>query len=117
MASWRVESYCLFSVDLAVVAPLLLKTLCGHTNGLRLEPGSTIQYQGISYEKMIRGYRGEIAYNQEADEHFPHLTVGETLSFAAAARAPRQRPEGMTRKAYAATVVQVVMAIFGLSHL
>ncbi|KAJ6437668.1 endonuclease/reverse transcriptase [Purpureocillium lavendulum] len=93
-----------------------LKALCGHFQGVTLEPGSKIHYQGISFEKMTKDYRGEIAYNQEVDEHFPHLTVGETLSFAAAARAPEQRPEGLTRKAYVDTVVKVIMAIFGLSH-
>ncbi|GJN70075.1 hypothetical protein PLICBS_004127 [Purpureocillium lilacinum] len=94
----------------------LLKTLCGHVNGVTLEPGSKIHYQGISFEKMINNYRGEVAYNQEVDEHFPHLKVGETLSFAAAARAPQQRPRGLARKTYINTVVNVVMSIFGLTH-
>ncbi|KAL3965700.1 hypothetical protein ACCO45_000008 [Purpureocillium lilacinum] len=94
----------------------LLKTLCGHVNGVTLEPGSKIHYQGISFEKMINNYRGEVAYNQEVDEHFPHLKVGETLSFAAAARAPQQRPKGLARKTYINTVVNVVMSIFGLTH-
>ncbi|KAH7180121.1 putative ABC multidrug transporter [Fusarium oxysporum] len=53
---------------------------------------------------MTKQYRGEVAYNQEVDEHFPHLTVGETLSFAAAARD------------FIDTIVKVVMAVFGLSH-
>lgn len=93
-----------------------LKTLCGHFNGVRLEPESKINYQGISFDKMTKDYRGEVAYNQEVDEHFPHLTVGETLSFAAAARAPQLRPNGVTRNVYMDTVVKVVMAVFGLSH-
>ncbi|PKS08034.1 hypothetical protein jhhlp_006646 [Lomentospora prolificans] len=93
-----------------------LKTLCGHFAGLRLEPGSNIHYEGISAEQMTKQYRGEVAYNQEVDEHFPHLTVGETLAFAASARTPNERPQGRTRRAYVDTVVRIVLAIFGLSH-
>ncbi|EFY84348.1 ABC multidrug transporter, putative [Metarhizium acridum CQMa 102] len=93
-----------------------LKALCGHLEGLTLEPESDIHYQGIGFNKMTRQYRGEVAYNQEVDEHFPHLTVGQTLSFAAAARVPRQRPPDLTRQEYVDTMVSVVMAVFGLSH-
>ena len=93
-----------------------LKTLCGHLSGLTLEPESTIHYRGIGFEKMTKQYRGEVAYNQEVDEHFPHLTVGETLSFAASARVPQLRPSSLTRSRYVETIVKVVMAIFGLSH-
>ena len=93
-----------------------LKTLCGHLGGLTLEPESTIHYQGLSFKQMTKHYRGEVAYNQEVDEHFPHLTVGETLSFAASARVPQQRPSGISRSQYVETVVKVVMAMFGLTH-
>ncbi|KAG8413654.1 hypothetical protein J3458_012723 [Metarhizium acridum] len=43
----------------------LLKALCGHLEGLTLEPESDIHYQGIGFNKMTRQYRGEVAYNQE----------------------------------------------------
>lgn len=65
---------------------------------------------------MVKEHRGKVAYNQEVDIHFPHLTVGETLEFAGYARAPHKRPQGMSRDEYVKTVVQVVMAVFGLSH-
>ncbi|KAL1890776.1 hypothetical protein Sste5346_008101 [Sporothrix stenoceras] len=93
-----------------------LKTICGHLGGLTVEPCSEVQFRSISYKNMFKHYRGEVAYNQEVDEHFPHLTVGETLSFAASARAPQQRPAGITREEYVETIVKVVMAVFGLSH-
>ncbi|KAI2824156.1 hypothetical protein CBS115989_975 [Aspergillus niger] len=93
-----------------------LKTLCGHLGGLTLEPQSTIHYQGIEYEDMIKHHRGEVAYNKEVDQHFPHLTVGETLSFAAHARTPQKRIEGLTRSEYVETLTQVVLAVFGLSN-
>ncbi|KAL1897389.1 hypothetical protein Sste5346_004125 [Sporothrix stenoceras] len=93
-----------------------LKTLCGHLGGLTLEPCSRIQFRGVNFRHMMHHYRGEIAYNQEVDEHFPHLTAGETLTFAASARAPQQRPDGISREEYIETIVKVTMAVFGLSH-
>lgn len=94
----------------------LLKSMCGLLDGLKLDPGSQIQYQGISFDKMLKHYRGDVTYNQEVDQHFAHLTVGQTLSFAAAARTPQERQSSVARADRIAAVVQVVMAIFGLSH-
>ena len=66
---------------------------------------------------MIKNYKGEIVYNQEVDKHFPHLTVGETLEFAARVRTPQQRfIEGLGRETWAKHMAQVVMTMFGLSH-
>ncbi|KAJ5626294.1 hypothetical protein N7510_002603 [Penicillium lagena] len=94
----------------------LLKTICGHLGGLTMEPDSVIHYEGIGFEQMIQHHRGEVAYNKEVDLHFPHLTVGQTLSFAAHARAPHRRIEDMTRNEYVDTITKVVMSVFGLSH-
>ncbi|KAK1144527.1 hypothetical protein N8T08_005400 [Aspergillus melleus] len=93
-----------------------LKSVSGHLNGLDLDPSGEIQYKGIPFTRMIEEYRGEILYNQEVDKHFPHLTVGETLEFAAHARAPRTRINGYSREEYVKTMVLVIMAFFGLSH-
>jgi len=66
---------------------------------------------------MLKQFRGEIVYNQEVDKHFPHLTVGETLEFAARVRTPQQRlVEGVDRESWAKHMARVVMTIFGLSH-
>jgi ABC-type multidrug transport system ATPase subunit len=52
----------------------------------------------------------------QVDKHFPHLTVGQTLEFAAAARTPAHRFRGMSRDEHAKYAAQVIMAVFGLSH-
>lgn len=65
---------------------------------------------------MIKEFKGEVVYNQEVDKHFPHLTVGETLEFAAAARTPHSRVRDIQRKIFSKHMAQVVMAVFGLSH-
>jgi len=65
---------------------------------------------------MHKQFRGEVIYQAETDVHFPHLTVGETLSFPAMARTPKNRLPGVSRKRHAEILRDVVMAIFGLSH-
>ncbi|KAL2825874.1 ATP-binding cassette transporter [Aspergillus pseudoustus] len=94
----------------------LLKTICGETNGLDLDPSSVLHYNGVSQSRMMKEFKGEVVYNQEVDKHFPHLTVGQTLEFAAAARTPATRFRDMTRDESAKYTAQVIMAIFGLSH-
>ncbi|KAL3427777.1 ABC transporter cdr4 [Phlyctema vagabunda] len=94
----------------------LLKTISGETNGFFVDNSSQINYQGIPKETMHKDFRGECIYQAEVDVHFPQLTVGQTLSFAADARTPRNRPPGVTREQYATHVRDVVMAIYGLSH-
>lgn len=91
-----------------------LKTLCGRLRGLSLDASCKIQYKGISYDKMRTQFRGDLVYNSETDEHFPHLTVGETLSFAAQARAPPLKT--MSREQYVDVAVKIIMKVFGISH-
>ena len=61
-------------------------------------------------------FRGDVIYQAETDVHFPHLTVGQTLLYAALARTPSNRLPGVSREKYAQHVRDVIMATFGLSH-
>ncbi|KAK6067384.1 multidrug resistance protein cdr1 [Seiridium cupressi] len=94
----------------------LLKTIAGQVHGLHLDPKSDFNYQGIQWDVMHSRFRGEIVYQAETDVHFPQLTVGQTLQFAALARTPKNRLPGVSRKTYAEYLRDVVMAIFGISH-
>jgi ATP-binding cassette, subfamily G (WHITE), member 2, PDR len=95
----------------------LLKSLMGELHGLDMKSQSEIHYNGITQKQMLKQFRGEIVYNQEVDKHFPHLTVGETLEFAARVRTPQQRlVEGLDRETWAKHMAKVVMTTFGLSH-
>lgn len=60
-----------------------------------------LNYQGIPADEMKTKFKGEAIYTAEVDDHFPQLSVGDTLYFAARARAPRQLPEGISPKHYA----------------
>lgn len=65
---------------------------------------------------MHKDFRGEAIYTAEVDVHFPQLTAGQTLEFAAQARAPRHIPGGISRQEYARYQRDVIMAVFGISH-
>ena len=93
----------------------LLKALTGELHGLDTDD-SVIHYNGIPQERMRKEFKGETVYNQEVDKHFPHLTVGQTLEFAAAVRTPSNRPGGANRDEFAQFMAKVVMAVLGLSH-
>lgn len=93
-----------------------LKTITGETHGFVVSPESRINYQGISYKQMHQQFRGEAIYQAEVDVHFPQLTVGDTLYFAARARAPRNIPGGVTKRQYAENLRDMIMATFGIRH-
>lgn len=65
---------------------------------------------------MHSRFRGEVIYQAETDIHFPQLTVGQTLMFAALGRTPKNRLPGVSRQGYARHVRDAVMAVFGISH-
>ncbi|KAJ5458361.1 CDR ABC transporter [Penicillium sp. IBT 31633x] len=93
-----------------------LKTIAGEMNGIFKDENSHMNYQGISDKKMRSQFRGEAIYTAETDVHFPQLSVGDTLRFAALARAPRNRLPGVSREQHAEHMRDVVMAMLGLSH-
>ncbi|ODV86673.1 hypothetical protein CANARDRAFT_6249 [[Candida] arabinofermentans NRRL YB-2248] len=94
----------------------LLKTISAHTHGFEVDPNSFISYDGLSMKDIQKHYRGEVTYSAEVDTHFPHLTVGQTLTFAAGLRTPQNRSPGLTREEYADHMTRVYMATYGLSH-
>ena len=65
---------------------------------------------------MDKRFRGEVAYNAEVDVHFPHLTVGQTLTFATKLRTPHKRLDDQPRKDAVRTVVKILGIVFGLTH-
>ncbi|KAM0364299.1 hypothetical protein ACHAO7_011346 [Fusarium culmorum] len=96
----------------------LLRSISGETHGFHLGDDTVLNYQGIRPEQMKKAYRGEAIYTAEVDHHFPHLTVGDTLYFAARCRCPPtgKLPHGVTAREYAEHLRDVIMAMFGISH-
>lgn len=93
-----------------------LKTIAGEMNGIYVEDQAYFNYHGVDAQEMHRQHRGECIYTAEVDVHFPMLTVGDTLTFAANARAPRNIPGGIPKSVFTNHVRDVVMAMFGISH-
>lgn len=93
-----------------------LKTIAGQTHGFHVDLASTLSYDGLTPSDIKKHYRGEVVYCAETESHFPHLTVGDTLKFAARMRTPQNRPQGVSREAYASHMTDVVLATYGLSH-
>ncbi|KAF1808725.1 ABC drug exporter AbcA [Eremomyces bilateralis CBS 781.70] len=94
----------------------LLKTISGETHGIYIGEDSYLNYQGINAQQMQKNFRGEAIYTAEVDVHFPMLSVGDTLTFAARARAPRKIPGGVSLSQYSQHLRDVIMAVFGISH-
>ncbi|KAL4942605.1 hypothetical protein BDV06DRAFT_235334 [Aspergillus oleicola] len=94
----------------------LLKTVAGETKGLYLDGSSNFNYQGIHVKEMHREFRSDAIYQPETEVHFPHLTVGQTLQFAALAKTPQNRLPGVSRELHATHLRDVAMAVFGISH-
>jgi ATP-binding cassette, subfamily G (WHITE), member 2, PDR len=93
-----------------------LKAVTGHLEGAEITKESGIAYNGIPQQDYVKTLRGEILYNQENESHFPHLTVGQTLEFAAAARAPSNPITGQTRNEMIKYFVDIALKLYGLSH-
>ncbi|CAH0014693.1 unnamed protein product [Clonostachys rhizophaga] len=93
-----------------------LKTIAGELNGIYVDDGAYFNYQGMTAKEMHSHHRGEAIYTAEVDVHFPQLSVGDTLTFAARARQPRKLPQGLNRNDFADHLRDVVMAMFGISH-
>ncbi|KAM7221761.1 ABC-2 type transporter domain containing protein [Rhypophila decipiens] len=93
-----------------------LKTIAGDYNGIYVDDKSYFNYQGMDPKEMHTHHRGEAIYTAEVDTHFPQLSVGETLTFAAKARAPRSLPDGVSKSAFSNHLRDVVMAMFGIGH-
>lgn len=75
-----------------------------------------IPTKGIDTRYMHNWFCRDVLYNAEVDTHLPHLTVGDTLTFAARAAATNYTPRGLSKKEASDMVRDVVMATFGISH-
>lgn len=93
----------------------LLKTIAANTYGFHIGKESKITYDGFSVDEIAQNHRGDVVYSAETDIHFPQLSVGDTLEFAARMRTPKNRGP-VSREEYAKHMASVYMATYGLSH-
>lgn len=93
----------------------LLKTIACNTYGFNIGSESKITYDGMKPSEIEKHHRGDVVYSAETDIHFPHLSVGDTLEFAARLRTPHNRGN-VSREEWARHMASVFMATYGLSH-
>lgn len=94
-----------------------LRALTASSNA-NVEQSGQISFGGLSVEDVQKHYRGEVIFSDEDDIHFPTLTVAQTLQFALKNKAPtkKSRLSGETRGDFIDTVTDVVLKMFGISH-
>lgn len=93
-----------------------LKTIAAQTYGFHVDPETIISYDGLTPKDIQKNFRGDVVYCAETEDHFPQMTVGDTLRLAAQMRTPANRPKGVSREMFATHMADVAMATFGLSH-
>ena len=97
-----------------------LKSLASYRDGFRSIDG-TVLYSGLDHKVIDGPLRGDVVYAPEDDIHFPTLTVGNTLTFATAARTPNagHRIEyggNNSRASYISLLRETIATILGLRH-
>ena len=70
----------------------------------------TLKYSGLSSKEIARKYRGEVAYIPEEDDHFPTLTVRQTLEFALQAKTKKKCQDDIGK------YLEIFARVFGISH-
>lgn len=69
-----------------------------------------VSYGGLSAEDQNKHFRGEVNYNPEDDQHFPSLTVWQTLKFSLTNKTRKQDRENIP------IIIDALLKMFGISH-
>lgn len=75
-----------------------------------------VHYDSLTPREVAILHRGDIQYSPEDDDHFPTLTVEETIRFAAKTRAPHTRAGGQTRDELINESTDTLITALGLHH-
>ncbi|KAI9502704.1 ABC-2 type transporter-domain-containing protein [Coemansia spiralis] len=90
----------------------LLRVLGNRRKTYRRIEGA-VSYGGLTPKEIESHYRGEVAYNQEEDVHFPTLTVRKTLEFAIQCKTPSTRML-KDRSGYQQEFLDTLLDMYGL---
>ncbi|TVY50118.1 ABC transporter G family member [Lachnellula occidentalis] len=69
-----------------------------------------VSYGGIPADEQSKSYRGEVNYNEEDDQHFPTLTVEQTLDFSLLNKTRKHE------KGDIPIIIGALLKMFGISH-
>ncbi|KAJ6142049.1 hypothetical protein N7497_011148 [Penicillium chrysogenum] len=69
-----------------------------------------VSYGGLSAEDQNKHFRGEVNYNPEDDQHFPSLTVWQTLKFSLINKTRKHDRESIP------IIIDALLKMFGITH-
>ncbi|KAK4866668.1 hypothetical protein LT330_008221 [Penicillium expansum] len=69
-----------------------------------------VSYGGLSSKDQNKHFRGEVNYNPEDDQHFPSLTVWQTLKFSLINKTRKQDRESIP------IIIDALLKMFGITH-
>ncbi|KAJ5674748.1 ABC multidrug transporter atrF [Penicillium maclennaniae] len=69
-----------------------------------------VSYGGLSAEDQNKHFRGEVNYNPEDDQHFPTLTVWQTLKFSLINKTRKHDRDSIP------VIIDALLKMFGISH-
>ncbi|CAI7653880.1 unnamed protein product [Penicillium glandicola] len=69
-----------------------------------------VRYGGLSSEDQNKHFRGEVNYNPEDDQHFPSLTVWQTLKFSLINKTRKNDRESIP------IIIDALLKMFGIVH-
>ncbi|KAJ5223409.1 hypothetical protein N7468_007951 [Penicillium chermesinum] len=92
-----------------------LKTIANQRVGYSGVDGEVL-YGPFDSDTFVKRFRGEAAYNQEDDVHYPTLTVTQTLGFALDTKTPGKRPHGISKAEFKERVIKMLLRMFNIEH-
>ncbi|KAJ5203939.1 ABC multidrug transporter atrF [Penicillium cinerascens] len=69
-----------------------------------------VSYGGLSAQDQHKHFRGEVNYNPEDDQHFPSLTVWQTLKFSLINKTRKHDRDSIP------VIIDALLKMFGISH-
>ncbi|KAH1367078.1 hypothetical protein KXW98_000013 [Aspergillus fumigatus] len=69
-----------------------------------------VRYGGLSAEEQLKHFRGEVNYNPEDDQHFPSLTVWQTLKFSLINKTKKHDKNSIP------IIIDALLKMFGITH-
>lgn len=92
----------------------LLKVLA-NIRGSYTNIDGTVSYGGIDHETFAKYYRGQVVYNEEEDQHYPTLTLKQTLQFALRTKTPGNRLPDESKTDFVNKVLYMLGNMLGLT--
>ncbi|KAI9371483.1 ABC-2 type transporter-domain-containing protein [Aspergillus egyptiacus] len=86
-----------------------LKAIANDRNAFAAVEGE-VSYGGLSAEEQDKYFRGEVNYNEEDDQHFPNLTVWQTLKFSLINKTKKHDKESIP------VIIDALLKMFGITH-